>query len=87
MSAAEKTINQQQGGALARYQAQARKNLPGLQKQYAALETRIAAIKNSDQAANNNDTGLLAQLSALSAASSQNFGLQLARLTVRSCSA
>ena len=82
VSAAEKTINQQQGAALARYQAQARKNLPGLQKQYAALEARIAGIKNSDQAANNNNTGLLAQLSALSAASSQNLGLQLARLTV-----
>ena len=82
VSAAEKTISQQQGAALARYQAQARKNLPGLQTQYAAVEARIAGIKNSDQAATSNNTGLLAQLSALSAASSQNFGLQLARLTV-----
>ena len=82
VSAAENTMNQQQGAALARYQAQARKNLPGLQTQYAALEARIAGIKNSDQAATNNNTGLLAQLSALSAASSQDLGLQLARLTV-----
>jgi Domain of unknown function (DUF4407) len=82
VSAAGNAINQQQGAALARYQAQARKNLPGLQAQYAALEARIAGIKNSDQAADDNNTGLLAQLSALSAASSQNLGLQLARLTV-----
>jgi Domain of unknown function (DUF4407) len=82
VSAAGNAISQQQGAALARYQAQARKNLPGLRRQYAAVEARIAGIKNSDQAANNNNTGLLAQLSALSAASSQNLGLQLARLTV-----
>jgi len=82
VSAAGNTMNRQQGAALARYQAQARQNLPGLQKQYAALEARIAAIKNSGQAATSNNTGLLAQLSALSAASSQDLGLQLARLTV-----
>ena len=82
VSAAEKTISQQQGAALARYPAQARKNLPGLQTQYAAVEARIAGIKHSDQAATSNNTGLLAQLSALSAASSQDLGLQLARLTV-----
>ena len=47
VSAAGNAINQQQGAALARYQAQARKNLPGLQAQYAALEARIASIKVS----------------------------------------
>jgi len=82
VSAAGNAISQRQGTALARYQAQARKNLPGLQKQHAAVEARIAGIKNSDQAATSNNTGLLARLSALSAASSQDFALQVARLTV-----
>jgi len=82
VTAAEKTLRQEQGAALSRYQSQARANLPGLQKEYAALETGLSSTKDSAQNAISADTGILAQLSALWAAGAHNFGLLLAQLTV-----
>ncbi len=81
-SAEEATLKQQQGAALSRYQNQARAELPGLQKQYTALEASLQTTKNNDQNAINANTGILAQLSALWAAGAHNFGLLLAQLTV-----
>jgi hypothetical protein len=81
-SAAEANLNQAQGVALARYQAAARKALPGLQKQYNAIEGEIATAPAADQTAINQHTGTLAQLSALWAASAGNVVLLLAHLTV-----
>jgi hypothetical protein len=81
-NAAQQAVQQSQGAALARYQAEARASLPGLQAQYSAVEAKLASMAKSDQNANNGNNGLLAQLSALWAASGQNFALVLAHLTV-----
>jgi hypothetical protein len=81
-NAGEAALKQQQGAALSRYQNQAHAELPGLQKEYATLEASLQTTKNNDQNAINANTGLLAQLSALWAAGSNNFGLLLAQLTV-----
>ena len=67
---------------MARYQNQARAELPGLQKRYATLEAGLEKTRSNDQNAINANTGILAQLSALSAAGAHNFGLLLAQLTV-----
>ena len=67
---------------LATEQTQARKVLPGLQGQYATVESRIRTTIAKGDSANENDLGILAQLQALSAASSNNSSLAAARWTV-----
>jgi hypothetical protein len=82
VSAAEASLKQAQGAALARYQKKASKELAGLQTRYNKLEAEITAAHASDQTAINQHTGTLAQLSALWAASAGNAVLLLAHLTV-----
>jgi hypothetical protein len=82
VSAAEASLPQAQAADLSRYQAQARQSLPGLKREYAQLETYIQSNSANGTKLNNEDTGLLAQLQALSAASAQNSGLEAARLAV-----
>jgi hypothetical protein len=80
--AAEKDLKQAQGSTLADNQKVATEQLPGLQKQYANLEQQIHAQEKQNQDAVNGNSGILAQLSALSAAGSHNFTLFLAQLIV-----
>jgi hypothetical protein len=60
----------------------AQHNLAQLKVQQVDLQNKIAAKTVADDAANKQDTGLLAQLTALSAASEANPGLAAARWTV-----
>jgi Domain of unknown function (DUF4407) len=56
--------------------------LAKLKGQQTALQNKIAGLISSDDNANESDTGLLAQISALNAASAKNSGLAAARWTV-----
>jgi Domain of unknown function (DUF4407) len=81
-SQGEASLKKAQGRALARYQRLARAALPGLQKQYNQDEKEITQAQNADQTAINQNTGVLAQLSALWTASAGNPVLMLSHLTV-----
>jgi hypothetical protein len=63
-------------------QAQARKALPGLQREYNALEAKIQRTIATGDVVNEANTGILAQLQALSQASAANSSLAAARWTV-----
>jgi hypothetical protein len=63
-------------------QAAAARELPGLRDQLARLTRRINAEAAADGEANRKDTGILAQLRALSQASHDNPSLQTAHLVV-----
>jgi hypothetical protein len=67
---------------LAQSNAAAAHALPTLEKQYNAVEARIRKTIASNDAVNIANTGILAQLQALSAASSRNSSLAAARWTV-----
>ena len=62
--------------------AAAARELPGLQAQYKALETQLQTAAANGAKADSANTGILAQLQALSEASSQNPSLEGARLAV-----
>jgi hypothetical protein len=79
---ANASLKQAQAAALDRYQAQARAVLPGLQRQYEQDENEIAQTQASDQAVINQNSGTLAQLSALWSAGAGSLILTLAHLTV-----
>jgi hypothetical protein len=76
------SLKKAQAAALARYQAAARKALPGLQAQYKKIEGEIAQNESGDEKAVSQHTGTLAQLSALWSASAGNPVLLLAHLTI-----
>jgi Domain of unknown function (DUF4407) len=81
-STAEKQVKQSQGSTLAAAQKAARTELPGLEARYGGLEQQIRTKAQQDQNALNRNSGVLAQLSALSAAGSHNFTLRLAQIVV-----
>jgi hypothetical protein len=62
--------------------AQARQELPALQAQYQKLESDLLGTAANGERVNNANTGILAQLQALSEASAQNASLRAARLAV-----
>jgi hypothetical protein len=70
------------GGRVQQLQAAARQALPGLQSQYQKVQAELRGVAASGQKANEANTGILAQLQALSQASAQNPSLQAARLAV-----
>jgi hypothetical protein len=71
-----------QSQRLAQLKQTANQKLPGLEAEYNKLENKVqTAIANGDQA-NEQDTGILAQLQALSEASAHNSSLAAARWTV-----
>lgn len=65
-----------QSAALAQAQSQARSKLPGLRSDLAALQKRIEARSKGDSAANDADTGILAQIRALSRVGDRNSALR-----------
>jgi hypothetical protein len=75
-------LSSAQGSQLARYQAAARKDLPVEEKKLATLNAQVQAAQSSAQGAVNNDNGILAQLSALSAAGAANSVLKFAQIIV-----
>lgn len=81
-SAGQAALKQEQAATLSSDQSQAGAALPGLKKQYASLEASLQRTKNGDQNAVSNNSGILAQLSALWAAGAHDFSLLLAQLTV-----
>jgi hypothetical protein len=62
--------------------ASARQALPGLQSQYQKLQAELQGVAAHGTKVNSANTGILAQLQALSAASQQSPSLQAARLAV-----
>jgi hypothetical protein len=85
-SGAEQTASRQvqiaQAGAVAAAQQDARSQLPALRSRYAALEADLQKISSQGTSVNFGDTGLLAQLQALSRLSSQSGTLLAAHLVV-----
>jgi hypothetical protein len=69
-------------GTIAGAQANARASLPPLQARYAVLETGLQKVSNQGTQVNFADTGILAQLQALSTLSSHNQTLWDAHLIV-----
>lgn len=82
VASAQASLRQAQATALSRYQAEAQASLPGLERQYQALAADLQATAAQDDRANLADTGILAQLQALSAASAQSPSLEAAQLSV-----
>jgi hypothetical protein len=84
--ATEKTDQQSFTGDLAsrvqQVKATARQALPGLQREYAGLEAGLQATAAAGRKLNDANTGILAQLQALSDASATSPGLEAARLAV-----
>jgi len=84
--ATEKTAQQSFTGDLAsrvqQVKAAARQALPGLQREYASLEAGLQATAAAGRKLNDANTGILAQLQALSDASAASPSLETARLAV-----
>ena len=80
--AAQAGVAKAQPGDLARAQQQARQALPQLDKQRDQLKAFLHGETAYGSKVNENDTGLLAQLQALSDASAKNPSLNAARLAV-----
>jgi hypothetical protein len=70
------------GHTLAQQQAQARAELPGLQKQYNALEATLKKNQTQAEGAVEGNVGLLAQLHDLSVVGAKNPSLRVAQLLV-----
>jgi hypothetical protein len=79
---ASRQVQQAQAGAVAAAEQDARAQLPALQSRYTALEAELQKISNQGTSVNFGDTGLLAQLQALSKLSSQSGTLLAAHLVV-----
>jgi len=78
----EKNLGSAQSAQLAQAQTAAGKDLPIEQAKLAGLTAQVQQEQNSAQTSVNNDNGILAQLSALSAASAANPVLKFAQLIV-----
>lgn len=76
------SLTKAQAAATTRYQAQAAAALPGLRQQYAKAETEISQAQVANQTVVNQNSGTLAQLSALWSASAGNPLLMLAHVTI-----
>jgi hypothetical protein len=81
-SSDQKAFSKYQSGRLSALRVQASAALPGLQKEYNALENKIQGAISNDDKVNSQNSGILAQLQALSAASAANGGLAAAHWTV-----
>lgn len=82
VNAAEQSMAKSQGQTLAQDQKVARQALPGLQTQEKQLQAQVQQNEKNAQNAVNNDNGILAQLSGLSAAGANNPVLFLAQVVV-----
>jgi len=80
--AAQHSFANDQSTRIQQIKAEARQALPGLQAHYQKLQADLQAAAASGRNVNNKNTGILAQLQALSAASGQSSSLQAARLAV-----
>jgi Domain of unknown function (DUF4407) len=80
--AAQRQVQTAQAGALAGAQQDARSQLPALRSRYGALEADLQKISSAGTSVNFGDTGILAQLQALSTLSSRNGTLFAAHLLV-----
>jgi hypothetical protein len=79
---AERQVETAQAGALAAAQRQARSDLPALRSRYATVQADLQKISNAGTAVNFGDTGILAQLQALTERSSRNGTVLAAHLVV-----
>lgn len=82
VNSADQSLGQAQGQTLAQDQNAARQELPGLKTEYGKLEAQVQNADNNAQQAVNNDNGILAQLSGLSAAAASNPILGFAQFIV-----
>jgi hypothetical protein len=80
--AAQRSFGNDQSTRIQQIKAGARQALPGLQAQYQKLQAGLQAAAANGRNVNNENTGILAQLQALSEASGQSSSLQAARLAV-----
>jgi hypothetical protein len=78
----QNNLRSSQGIQLASAQAKASKDLPVQENKLAGLQAQVTAEQNNAQGAVNNDNGILAQLSALSAAGAANPILKFAQFVV-----
>jgi hypothetical protein len=81
-NAAQRGFSSDLSSRVQQIKAQARQELPALQARYQRLESDLLGTAASGQRVNNANTGILAQLQALSEASGQNASLRAARLAV-----
>ena len=82
LATAEKAAEKASGQTLLQQQAEAKAELPGLQKQYNQLEARLKKNEAQAQGAVEGNTGILAQLQDLSAAGAKNPMLSVAQWVV-----
>jgi hypothetical protein len=82
LDTAEKQLTGTEQSRLAKAQAAARAQLPGLEQQYATLTEQIGARSDDDTRANHRDTGILAQMRALSQATAKSSALRTAHLVL-----
>lgn len=82
LAKAQADVRSSAANDLVKYQAQARQSLPALKKRYAELEAYLRNTIEAGTRADNQNTGILAQLQALSAASAHNSSLNGARIAV-----
>jgi hypothetical protein len=80
--AAQHSFANDQSTRIQQLKAEARQALPGLQAHYQKLQAGLQAAAANGRNVNNENTGILAQLQALSEASGQSSSLQAARLAV-----
>ena len=81
-NAAQRSFSNDMSRRVRQIKAQAQQELPALQARYQKLESALQGTAANGQKVNNANTGLLAQLQALSEASGQSSSLQAARLAV-----
>jgi hypothetical protein len=81
-SGAQRSFSSDMSRRVQQIKAQAQRQLPGLQAQYQKLESNLLGTAANGQKVNAANTGILAQLQALSEASAQSPSLQAARLAV-----
>jgi hypothetical protein len=82
LSTDQQNLRSAQGSQLATAIAKARKDLPVQENNLATDNAQVTAEQNNAQGAVNNDNGILAQLSALSASGAANPVLQFAQFIV-----
>jgi Domain of unknown function (DUF4407) len=80
--AAQRSFSNDMSSRVGQIKAQAQQELPALRARYQKLESDLQGTAANGQKVNRANTGLLAQLQALSEASGQSSSLQAARLAV-----
>jgi hypothetical protein len=81
-NAAQHSFSNDMSSRVLQIKAQAQQELPALQARYQKLQSDLQGTAASGQKVNNANTGILAQLQALSEASGQSSSLRAARLAV-----